>query len=87
MSAKGTSMRKLIQVIRLHFESKLSRRQIAKSLSLSVGVVIKYINRSLDKNVSWPLPPGMDEPALRELLQPKAIQSTPSKTLDSIYPS
>lgn len=84
MQSKGTSMRKLLQILRLYFEAKLSQRKIAKSLSLSVGVVSKYINRALDKNISWPLPPGMDEPALRELLQPKAIQSNPSKTLDSI---
>jgi transposase len=84
MSSKGTSMRKLLQILRLYFEAKLSQRNIAKSLSLSVGVVSKYINRALDKNISWPLPPGMDEPTLRELLQPKANQSTPSKTLDSI---
>ena len=84
MSAKGTSMRKLIQVLRLHFESKLSRRQIAKSLSLSVGVVIKYLNRALEKNLSWPLPEGMNEPALIELLKPKTVQLNPSKAIDTI---
>ena len=84
MSAKGTSMRKLIQVLRLHFESKLSRRQIAKSLSLSVGVVIKYINRALEKNLSWPLPEGMDESALLEILKPRTVQANLSKALDLI---
>ena len=32
-------MRKLTQIIRLHFDAKLSTRPIAKSLGLSVGVV------------------------------------------------
>jgi transposase len=84
MSAKGTSMRKLIQILRLHFESKLSRRQIANSLSLSVGVVIKYINRALDKNLSWPLPEDIDEPALLKILKPKTAQTNLSKAIDLI---
>jgi len=84
MSAKGTSMRKLIQILRLHFELKLSRRQIANSLSVSVGVVIKYINRALDKNLSWPLPEGMDEPALLEILKPKAAHASLNK-IESVY--
>ena len=77
-------MRKLIQILRLHFESKLSQRKIAKSLSLSVGVVSKYINRALDKNLSWPLPEGMDEPALLEILKPRTVQVNLSKALDLI---
>ena len=84
MLVKGTSMRKLIQILRLHFESKLSQRKIAKSLSLSVGVVSKYINRALDKNLSWPLPEGMDEPALLEILKPRTVQVNLSKALDLI---
>ncbi len=53
MSVKGTSMRKLLQILRLYFESKLSQRKIAKSLSLSVGVVSKYDNRALDKIIVY----------------------------------
>jgi transposase len=79
MSVKGTSMRKLLQILRLHFESKLSRRQIAKILSLSVGVVIKYINRALEKNLSWPLPSELDEPTLIKLLKPKSSHLKQSK--------
>ena len=48
MPAKGTTMRKITQIIRLHFEAKLSTRQIAASLKVSVGVVSKYVNRALD---------------------------------------
>ena len=61
MPAKGTTMRKITQIIRLHFEAKLSTRQIADSLKVSVGVVSKYVNRALDSNISWPLPNDMDE--------------------------
>jgi transposase len=79
MSAKGTSMRKLTQIIRLHFDAKLSTRPIAKSLGLSVGVVNKYINRARANNLSWPLPNGMDERALNELL--KAGSGQPKQSL------
>ena len=70
MPAKGTSMLKLTQILRLHFDAKLSTRQIAKSLSLSVGVVSKYINRATDKSLSWPLSEDIDEKKLESLLKP-----------------
>jgi predicted AAA+ superfamily ATPase len=82
MSAKGTSMRKIIQILRLHFESKLSTRQIAASLKVSVGSVSKYINRALNNNISWPLPSDMDKKTLLALLKP----SSPVKScLSSTY--
>ena len=45
MPAKGVSVRKLLPMLRLHYKAKLSARQIARSLKLSLGVVSKYINR------------------------------------------
>ena len=72
MSAKGTSMLKLKQLLRLHFEAKLSHRQISKSLSLSIGVVNKYINRAVEKDLSWPLEPDIDEQTLAMLLKPSS---------------
>ena len=87
MPAKGTSMRKLTQIIRLHFDAKLSMRPIAKSLNLSVGVVNKYIKLALEKNLSWPLPEGMDEKVLGELLKSESgqpNQSIKATTIDFI---
>jgi len=40
---KGVSMRKIKELLRLHFDMKMSQRQIANSLSISLGVVNKYI--------------------------------------------
>ena len=42
MPAQGVSMHKIKELLRLHFEAKLSQHQIAASLRLSVGVVNKY---------------------------------------------
>jgi len=85
MSAKGTTMRKITQIIRLHFEAKLSTRQIAASLKVSVGVVSKYVNRALDNNISWPLPNDMDEKTLLTRLQPSVpVKSCLSHAIDKI---
>lgn len=78
-------MRKITQIIRLHFEAKLSTRQIAASLKVSVGVVSKYVNRALDSNISWPLPSDMDEKTLLARLQPSLpVKSCVSHAIDTI---
>ena len=48
MSAKGVSMHKVREILRLHFESQFSQRQIASSLHLSPGVINKYLKLDLD---------------------------------------
>ena len=83
MPTKGTAMRKITQLLRLHFEAELTNRQIARSLNLSVGVVNKYINRALKCSLSWPLPAGMDEQKLSKLLQPSSTKE-PAKTKGNI---
>lgn len=83
MPAKGTSMKKLTQLLRLHFESKLTTRPIAKSLGLSVGVINKYINLALNKGLSWPLPDGLNEKALEELLRPASSSKSSNQSKDA----
>jgi transposase len=87
MPAKEVSMRKIKEVLRLHFDAKLSQHQIAKSLSLSVGVVNKYLQRFQATGIVWPLPAALeDEAVLRARLQVPAAPS-PVKTpaLDFSY--
>jgi transposase len=84
MSAKEISMLKIKQLLRLHFEAKLTNRQIAGSLSLSVGVVNKYINKALSINLSWPLPPELDEQNLKKLLITSVSKEIQSAALDKI---
>lgn len=62
-------MRKLIPMLRLYFEAKLSTREIARSLKLSLGVVSKYLSKAKTCHLDWPLPDGMDEQKLAALLQ------------------
>jgi transposase len=65
MSAKGVSMHKVREILRLHFESQFSQRQIATSLHLSPGVINKYLKLAKDNGLAWPLPEDWDEQTLK----------------------
>ncbi len=72
-------MFKLKEILRLKYEAQLSLRQIALSLSLSVGVISKYLSRAEAAGLGWPLPPDLSEQALTKLLQPpRAVFSNSS---------
>jgi transposase len=74
MPAKGISMHKIKDILRLHFETKLSQHQIATSLRLSSGVVNKYLSLSKSAGIGWPLSEEMDEAKLRDILRPHAAK-------------
>ena len=46
MANKGLSMRKVREVLRLHYAAGLSTRAIARSLKVSPATVGKYIRRA-----------------------------------------
>lgn len=71
MPAKGISMHKIKDILRLHFEAQLSQHQIAASLQLSSGVINKYLALFRAANIPWPLPEEIDEIKLRALLRPQ----------------
>jgi transposase len=77
MPAVRSSMRKIKEVLRLRFEAQLTIRQIAASLSLSVGVVSKYIQAANQAQMTWPLPEGIDDTTLASrLFEPVASVQT-----------
>jgi transposase len=85
MPTQGVSMRKIKTILRLHHESKLSQRQIARSVQLSIGVVNKYLARAADAGLSWPLPDEyQDEARLLQQLQSTTpvVISTLTTTID-----
>lgn len=65
-------MRKIRQVLRLHFEKQRSRRAIARSLDLSRDTVADYLTRAAAAGLAWPLPDGLDDASLEQLLFPTA---------------
>lgn len=71
MPRERLSMRKIHEVLRLKWESKLSNRSIAHSCGVSHSTVSEYVRRAKAAGLSWPLPDALDEDQLYRLLFPK----------------
>ena len=71
MKPKKVTVLRLKDMLRLHYQARLSQRQIARSLGSSVGVVSKYLTRARLAGLSWPLPEGLSDTQLLEVVQPK----------------
>ena len=69
-------MKKIIEVLRLKHEAKLSHEKIARACGLSKGVVSKYISLTAAQDIGWPLPEGIDEARLEALLFPVKAKSS-----------
>ena len=76
-------MRKLAEVLRLRFELKLSYQQIARSCSIALSSVHKYLSLAQTAGIGWPLPDGWNEAKLRAALFPSkaAIVEPAQRTL------
>ena len=61
-------MRKIKEVLRLHYELGLGQRQIARCCSISQSTVHGYLKRAESAGLSWPLLPDCDEAQLQERL-------------------
>jgi transposase len=63
-------VRKIKEVLRLHYEKGFSTRQIAKSLSIGRSTVQDYLDRAQRAGLSWPLAADLDETSLERQLYP-----------------
>jgi transposase len=61
-------MRKIQEILRLHFEQKLGQRQIARSANVSQSTVHEYLARFQAAGLRWPLDKEWDEQRLEETL-------------------
>jgi len=77
MARKAVSMRKVRNILRLKHETGLGVRQIARSLRISHGTVVNYLERAAAAGIGWPLPEGIDDEGLQQLLF--ASQNPPEK--------
>jgi transposase len=66
-------MRKIKEILRLHFESGMSVRQIAKSCSVSRSAVSNTIARATAAGVSWPVPAEVGDAELESQLYPQPL--------------
>jgi transposase len=72
-------MRKIKEVLRLHFEHQQSIRQIAPSCSIARSTVQEYLYRAEQAGLTWPLPEEMDDAALESRLFPPQTPIPPEK--------
>lgn len=64
MAQERTSMRKIKEVLRLHFEAKISQAKIADITNISRFTVSQYIIRFAASGLTWPLPESIDDTEL-----------------------
>lgn len=68
MPRPRTAMRKIRDLLRLKFESKLSNRQIRDALGVPLTTVADQLYRAAAAGLSWPLPEDLDDAALEAML-------------------
>jgi len=73
MANSRTGMRKLKELLRLHFESGLSQRAIARSLNISSSTIGEHLKRFQTAGLGWPLPEDLDDAALEKKLFPEVV--------------
>ena len=73
MPNERISMRKIKEVLRLHADCKLPGRVIARSLAIAPATVYDYLARARLANLTWPLPPDLDDQALERRLFPPQV--------------
>src|SRR5208283_445503 len=81
MPQERLTMRKIHEILRLHWECKLSNRKIATSCSVGRATVDDYIHRAKAAGLSWPLPDEIDDAQLERLLFPARVGRPQSSDL------
>jgi transposase len=76
-------MRKIRDLLRLHFECSLSNKQIGDALGISKTCVYNAMDRFTKSGLSWPLPADLADSALEDALYKN--QSDPSQA-DVVLP-
>ncbi|MFM9436466.1 transposase [Janthinobacterium sp. CG_23.3] len=69
-------MRKIHEVLRLHFEQGRSKREIARIINVSPSTVSDYVARAKQARLSTPLPPNCNDTVLERLLFPPSEPSS-----------
>ena len=77
-------MRKIKEVLRLHFGLGLHQDQIARSCSIGQATVHRYLEKAGAAKLGWPLPDDLDDRQLDQLLFPAQPLRTPSQPRPSL---
>src|SRR5271168_5192905 len=75
------TMRKIREVLRLHFECDRNQREIADAVGASTTTVWQYLRRTRLAGLSWPLPTELqtDDAALEARLYPPPAPREPPR--------
>jgi transposase len=76
MPTERLSMRRIRQVLQLHFGARASARVIAHEVGVGRSTVQDYVARAAGAKLGWPLPADVTDAALEQLLFP-APTATP----------
>ena len=66
-------MRKIREVLRLKFEARLSDEKVAQAIGSARSTVQECLRRARESDLSWPLPPGLDEETLHARLYRREV--------------
>ena len=75
MSRGRLLMRKIKEILRLKYEKGLSVRKIGTCCNLHSSTVSDYLARAKVAGISWPIPDGMDDETLENLLFLKNVST------------
>lgn len=70
MPRERMSMRTIREVLRLRLDQKLSYREVSTACQIGPTSVHEYLRRAAAAGLGWPLPEGLSDAALEELLFP-----------------
>src|ERR1035437_8624611 len=70
MPTERLTMRRIRQVLQLHFGAHASARAIAREVGVGRTTVQDYLTRAVAAGVSWPLPADLTDEGLERLLFP-----------------
>ena len=68
MAQERVSMRKIKEILRLHYDLGLGQHQIARSCQIGQATVHRYLERFAATGVGWPLSADWDHARLEQLL-------------------
>ena len=85
MTRRRVNMKKIREVLRLHYELKLSQRQISKSVFIAQSCVYEYLVRAKMANLTWPLPENLDDDQLEALCFPLKSSTAECSPIDFVH--
>ena len=68
MPARRLLMRKIREILRLRHEQGLSHREIAQACFIGAGTVSRYLHKTAERGLGWPLPTELDNAVLEAQL-------------------